>query len=64
MEGSSMHMKAFLTIIISVSLLVLPVSAKAFQGTPTFSATPASVDMGPVAVGVATPFFGAPPPFF
>jgi hypothetical protein len=63
MEGSSMHMKAFLTIVISVSLLVLPVSARAFQGTPTFSATPSSVDMGPVAVGVATPAF-APPPFF
>lgn len=59
-----MHMKTFFTIVISVSLLVLPVSARAFQGTPTFSATPTSVDMGPVAVGVATPFFGVPPPFF
>ena len=59
-----MHMKAFFTIVISVSLLVLPVSARAFQGTPTFSATPSSVDMRPVAVGVSTPFFGAPPPFF
>jgi len=60
---SSMHMKALFTIVISVSLLVLPVSARAFQGTPAFSATPSSVDMGPVAVGVATPVF-APPPFF
>jgi hypothetical protein len=59
-----MHMKTFFTIVISVSLLVLPVSARAFQGTPTFNATPTSVDMGPVAVGVPTPFFGLPPPFF
>jgi hypothetical protein len=62
-KASSMHMKAFFTIVISVSLLALPVSARAFQGTPTFSATPSSVDMGPVAIGVATPVF-APPPFF
>ncbi len=59
-----MHMKTFFTIVISVSLLVLRVSARAFQGTPTFNATPTSVDMGPVAVGVPTPFFGVPPPFF
>jgi hypothetical protein len=32
-------------------------------GSPVFSATPASVDMGPVAVGVSTPIFAVPPPF-
>lgn len=30
---------------------------------PVFSATPSSMDLGPSAVGVTTPFFGAPPPF-
>lgn len=32
-------------------------------GAPVFSTTPASVDLGPSAVGVSTPVFGAPPPF-
>jgi plastocyanin len=33
-------------------------------GSPVFNATPASVDFGPVAVGVSTPVFSVPPPFF
>jgi hypothetical protein len=32
-------------------------------GAPVFSATPASIDMGSVAVGVSTPVFTGPPPF-
>jgi hypothetical protein len=57
-----MRMKTILSLIV-ISLFVVSARATALQGTPAFSATPASVDMGPVAVGVATPVF-APPPFF
>ncbi|HEY2912932.1 MAG TPA: hypothetical protein VGK21_06205 [Candidatus Angelobacter sp.] len=58
-----MRIKTIPSFVVAVSLLVISVRATALQGTPAFSATPASVDMGPVAVGVSTPVF-APPPFF
>ncbi|MBZ5492713.1 MAG: hypothetical protein LAO76_17460 [Acidobacteriia bacterium] len=54
----------FSIVVVAVSLFGASGRAMALQGTPAFSATPSSVDMGPVAVGVPTPFFGAPPPFF
>lgn len=56
-------MKTIFSIVVAASLCLASARATALQGTPAFSATPASVDMGPVAVGVATPVF-APPPFF
>jgi large repetitive protein len=59
-----MRMKTILSFVVAVSLCVVSGRATALQGTPAFSATPSSVDMGPVAVGVPTPFFGVPPPFF
>lgn len=58
-----MRIKAIFSTVVAVSLFVVAPCATALQGTPAFSATPSSVDMGPVAVGVATPVF-APPPFF
>lgn len=58
-----MRMKTIFSLAMAASLFIVSPRATALQGTPTFSATPASVDMGPVAVGVATPVF-APPPFF
>jgi hypothetical protein len=59
-----MRMKAILSIVVAISPCAISARAMALQGTPAFSAMPASVDMGPVAVDVATPFFGIPPPFF
>jgi hypothetical protein len=56
-------MKTIFSMAVAISLFVVSQRATALQGTPAFSATPASVDMGPVAVGVGTPVF-APPPFF
>ena len=58
-----MRMKTILGIVVAVSLCLVSARATALQGTPAFSTTPASVDLGPNAVGVATPVF-APPPFF
>ena len=58
-----MWMKTILGIVVAVSLCLVSARATALQGTPAFSTTPASVDLGPSAVGVATPVF-APPPFF
>lgn len=58
-----MRIKIIRSIAVAVFLCAGSVCAMALQGTPAFSATPASVDMGPVAVGVTTPFF-VPPPFF
>ncbi|MGZ4889515.1 MAG: hypothetical protein ACXWBH_10065 [Candidatus Angelobacter sp.] len=52
---------AHATVLSHFSDLRLP--AMVLQGTPVFNANPASVDMGPVAVGVSTPVFGTPPPF-
>src|SRR5579872_1711306 len=58
-----MRMKTIFSLVV-ISLFVVSARATALQGTPAFSATPSSVDMGPVAVGVSKPFFGTPPPFF
>lgn len=58
-----MRMKTILSAFVIVFLCFVSTRAMALQGAPAFSATPTSVDMGPVAVGVATPVF-APPPFF
>jgi hypothetical protein len=59
-----MWIKVICSIAVAVFLCAGSACATALQGAPAFSATPPSVDMGPVAVGVATPFFGTPPPFF
>jgi len=57
-----MWMKTILSLVI-ISLFVVSERALALQGTPVFSATPTSMDMGPVAVGVSTPVLSVPPPF-
>lgn len=59
-----MRIKVIRSIAVAVFLCAGSMCATALQGTPAFSATPASVDLGPVAVGVGSPFFGVPPPFF
>jgi plastocyanin len=58
-----MRMKTILSTVVAIALCFAAARATALQGTPAFSTTPASVDLGPSAVGVATPVF-APPPFF
>lgn len=58
-----MRMKSIFSIVVTACLWILSTQAAALQGTPAFSSTPASVDMGPSAIGVGTPVF-APPPFF
>jgi plastocyanin len=59
---SNAHGRSMRARVIPAASSIRPLIMQA--GSPVFSATPTSVDFGPVAVGVSTPVFSIPPPFF